>query len=519
MSSSRRAVPLMELLEDASLQAVDIMGNPRTMITGISTHAQRTGRNEMFVAINGTCVDSHMMLSEAVDAGASVLVVEKETRPYPGVTVVRVPNTRFVLGPLAQAFHGNPTRAMNVCGITGTNGKTTSTHLVRSILQQAGCKTGLVGTLGAYFGGKFINLNTTTPGPLELAEILGAMEQENIDSVVMECSSHAIDQGRIHGIPFRVGALVGVTQDHLDYHGDFESYAECKRRLFYDYVGTTPGSVSCFNLDDAVGEHLSRTYLADHIGFSKNPETNCQIKAESIQLSANGTSFVLSIEGKKQLVQSCLIGAFNVTNMLTAASCAHSLGADLRTISEGLRNAPQVAGRFEFIQEGQPFSVVVDYAHTPDALERVLRTARRLCLNRLIVVFGCGGDRDRSKRPLMGKVAGDHSDFAIVTSDNPRMEEPSQIARGVLQGILQSSLKSNRYHVILERRQAVEQALHMASPGDVVVIAGKGHEDYQDIGVKRVPFDDRAVVRTALKEVIGNYSQAEIMETPTEKIT
>lgn len=496
---SRRPVALTELIDSARLPAVDVYGNPTVMITGISTHAQRTGRNELFVAVSGTRIDSHMMLSEAIEAGAAAVLVEQDTPPHPGVTVVRVPNTRLALGPLAQAFQGHPARAMRVCGVTGTNGKTTVTHLIHHLLQREGARAGLVGTLGSSFAGEFLPARTTTPDALELARVLGRMELRGIDTVIMECSSHGIEQGRINGIPFRVGALIGITQDHLDYHGTWENYVAAKKSLFFDHVATKPGSTACFNLDDEIGEELSRTYLADWTGFTRQDGREAAIRAEDVQLSVGGTDFTLVVEGTRHRVSAPMIGAFNVTNMLAAASCGLALGLDGAAIARGLGEAPPVPGRFEFINEGQPFSVVVDYAHTPDALERVLRTARRLCGGRLIVVFGCGGERDRTKRPIMGKAAGDCCDFAIVTNDNPRGEDPALIARQVVEGILRSALKSNRYHVVLDRRQAIDQAIHMAAPGDVVIIAGKGHEDYQDVGTTLLPFDDRATARESLR--------------------
>ncbi|CAN5408526.1 UDP-N-acetylmuramoyl-L-alanyl-D-glutamate--2,6-diaminopimelate ligase [soil metagenome] len=512
-------IRLVDLIHESGLRAFDVCGDIETPVFGISIHAQKTARGEAFVAINGTKVDSHILISEAVAAGATVLVVEKDLPAYPGVTTLRVPSTRFALGPLVHAMNGNPARTMEVCGITGTNGKTTSSHLLASVLKEAGRKTGLIGTLGAYFGGKFVPLNTTTPGPQELAEIMAAMRGDGIDSVVMECSSHAIDQGRINGITYKVGAFLGVTQDHLDYHGTFQSYVDCKKKFFTDYVAPTPGGLACFNFDDPICEDYAKTYMGNHIGYSRSRESNCGITAEGVQLTSRGTEFILNINGGSAPVKSRFIGAFNVTNMLTAAACAHGFGLDVQTIAHGLENAPAVAGRFEFIDEGQPFSVVVDYAHTPDALERVLRTARRLCSNRLITVFGCGGDRDRLKRPIMGKAVGDATDFAIITSDNPRTEDPTDIAYGIVEGIRQSTLKMNRHHVVLDRRQAIDQAINMACPGDVVVIAGKGHEDYQDIGSTRIPFDDRLVARESIRQVIGNFSRPAAVEIRKEQYT
>ena len=514
------AIALQELLQSAAITPLDVIGNPCAMVTGISTHAKRTGRNEMFVAMRGTKTDSHMLLSEAVDAGAGVLLVDREeVGSYPGVTVVRVADTHQALGFISHAFNNNPARAMDVCSITGTNGKTSTAHFVYRILGAAGRRPGLIGTLGAFHGKHSLPLHNTTPGALELAGIFREFGEHRVDSVVMECSSHAIDQGRINGIPFRCGALTNITQDHLDYHGSFNEYVNCKERFFTEYIAPAAGAVSCFNMDDESGVAFSKRYQGGQIRFSATDSKNCEVTAGNITTHVSGTEFTLRIESQKARIAAQLIGSFNVSNMLAAAACAHSLGVKFDVIAAALESMAPVPGRFEIINEGQPFTVIVDYAHTPDALERVLRFARQLCASsRMLVAYGCGGDRDRGKRPIMGKVAGDQADFVIITSDNPRTEDPSLIARQVLEGLLQSKLKSNRYYINIDRASAIEMALTMAAPGDVVVIAGKGHEDYQDIGCKRIPFDDRAVARTVLKDLLGNFSQTESLHTFTEPI-
>lgn len=515
--TGRRPLSLAELISLARIDVLDIQGNPQARVTAISAHAQSTPRNGLFAAITGTRIDSHMMLGEAVDAGASVLVVENETQPYPGVTTVRVKDSRAALGRLAHAFYRNPARAMTVCGITGTNGKSSTSHLLYSILKTAGANPGLIGTLGVEFGGKSVRLDTTTPDPISMAEIFDAMDAERVDFVVMEVSSHAVDQDRIAGIPFRCGAFLNITQDHLDYHGSFEAYAGAKYRFFADYVGQTPGSIACYNADDPTIAELMEPYGSDTLSFSQSGGPSVSIHAGNVDCDVSGTHFDLCIDGKTARVEAALVGRFNVENMLAAAACAHGMGIGFDTIVRGLSSCPPVPGRFEFLREGQDFSVVVDYAHTPDALFRLLQSARRLCKGRLITVFGCGGDRDKSKRAVMGSVVGDQSDFAIVTSDNPRTEDPAAIARQTLEGVLQSSLKSNRYQVVVDRREAIAQALHLAETDDLVIIAGKGHEDYQDVGSTRLPFDDRLIARSILRQLFGAGSQREKLETLTEQ--
>ena len=519
MISAPLPMRLGDLLRSAGVQIAGVDGDPGVRIHGISTHAQRTGRGEMFVAISGTSFDSHVLLSEAVDAGASVLLVEKESRPYPGVVTVRVPNTRAVLGKLAHALYGHPSRNMKVCGITGTNGKTTTTHLVREIMEQGGIKTAMIGTLGAYFGKVSMPTKNTTPDALELAEMMFVMEQEGVQAVAMEASSHAIDQGRLNGLRFRSCALTNLTQDHLDYHGTLANYAACKMRLFTDYLANSPGGQGCVNADDAVGRQLMETYTGDMISFSPSGDERAFVRGADVQHTPRGIHFTLLIGGRTAPVRSTLMGSFNFANMLTAAGCAHSMGMDVESIADALGKTRSVPGRFEYVDEGQPFSVIVDYAHTPDALERVLKTARRLCAGRLISVFGCGGDRDRGKRPIMGKAAGEASDFVIVTSDNPRTEDPQFIADQIAEGLRKSPLKANRFHMVLDRHRAIDQAINMACPGDVVLIAGKGHEDYQDFGTHRTHFDDREVAREVLRQIIGNFSQSPILEVPKEQHT
>lgn len=519
MSTLARSMKLGELLRSAGIAVAGVDGDPTVRVHGISTHAQRTGRGEAFVAIAGTSFDSHVLLSEAVDAGASVLIVDKESRPYPGVTTVRLPNTRAALGMLAHAFHGHPSRGMRVAAVTGTNGKSTVTHLLRDILEYSGTKTGLIGTLGAFFGKVHTPTRNTTPDALELAEMMYVMQQERVEAVVMEASSHAIDQGRLNGLRFRSAALLNITQDHLDYHGSMANYAACKMRLFTDYLQNSPGGQGCVNVDDPYGRQLLEIYRGDAISFSPSGDERAFVRGLGVEHTPKGIHFTLALGDRTAPVRSSLMGGFNFANMLAAAGCAHSMGLDVETVAEGLGHVRSVPGRFEYVDEGQPFSVIVDYAHTPDALERVLRTARRVCAGRLITVFGCGGDRDRVKRPIMGKVAGEASDFVIVTSDNPRTEDPRFIAAQVEEGVRQSALRPNRCHVVPDRHQAIDQAINMACPGDVVLIAGKGHEDYQDFGTHRIHFDDREVARGVLRQVIGNFSQQPVVEVPKEQHT
>lgn len=495
-------ISLNELLIKTAIEPLEVSGDLDVLVTGISTHAQRTERGEIFVAIKGTRIDSHLMLGEAVESGASVLFVEQPVPSYPNVTVVQVASTRSILGVLAQALKGFPARQITTTAITSTNGKTTTSYLLYHILEGAGYRSAQIGTLGVTYLGKNSEGQTTTPDPLKLAEIYAELVEASVTHVAMEASSHAIDQHRIAGIPIKCGAFLNLTQDHLDYHGTFENYAKAKKKLFSDYVLPTLGSKACFNLDDPVGQQLALEYTGDYIGFTRNLSTPADVYAEHIAFSVHQTSFVLCLGGEKRPLTAPLAGTFNIENILAAASCAHCLGIDLDTIVRSIESVDPVPGRFEFIKEGQNFSVVVDYAHTPDALYRLLRSARRICPGQLIVVFGCGGDRDQGKRAIMGKIAGDWADFVIVTSDNPRTEIPGFIADQIVQGVLQSQLRPNRYQVVLDRRKAIEQGLTLAGPDDMVIIAGKGHENYQDVGSTRLSFDDRQIAREILHDLM-----------------
>lgn len=500
-------VPLLDLLRDAGLQEVEICGNPQVSVASLTAHAQSAERGSAFIARKGTSTDSHHFAADAVARGASVVVAEAQVPALPGATIVRVPSTRDVLGPLAQAAAGNPARRMRVLGVTGTNGKTTTTFIIERILQAAGVTSARIGTLGSNWTGGAESATNTTPGPVELAALMARMAASGVQAVAMEVSSHGIDQRRIGGIPFAACALTNITQDHLDYHGTYENYVACKKSLFTEVLPGIAGAVGCVNLDDPVGEELMRERPGLR-AFSRGTERPSDLMADEIVCGPTFTEFVLRIGGEVGRVRSSLVGGFNITNMLAAAGLCHAIGLDAREIADGLSQVISVPGRFERIDGGQPFTVLVDYAHTPDALSRVIRAARRLSHNRLITVFGCGGNRDQGKRPLMGRVAGLLSDHVIITNDNPRDEDPEDIALHIAEGLLQARMKPARYQTILDRRRAIESAIGLASPGDVVLIAGKGHETYQEAGGRRAPFDDREVAREILSGIASRQGPA-----------
>ena len=368
--TSARPVSLVELLDRVRFDRLDIHGNPDVSVTGIAIDSRIVKRNELFIAVKGTSLDSHDFVEQAVARGASVVVTERPVLRVPGVTYVEVCDSRRAVGWLANAFYDFPGRDLRIMGVTGTNGKTTVSTIVHRVLNEAGHRTGLIGTIGTFWPGRIqAEATTTTPDALTLAKTLAAMRDDGITHVSMEVSSHGIHQARIAGVPIHVGVLTGVSRDHLDYHGDYPTYIGVKRSLFFDYVAPTRGGISCFNYDDAVGEELCFSYEGDKRVFSPDGHEEANVRAEDVKLNATNTELTLVIGGARNEVKSRLIGKFNVTNLVAAAAACHALGLKPNEIASGLNAMQPIAGRFEAIDEGQPFLVIVDYAHTPDALE------------------------------------------------------------------------------------------------------------------------------------------------------
>lgn len=504
-----RPIPLSLLLRDAGIEPVEVLGRTDVSVAGLQHHAQSVGRHQMFLARRGTCTDSHSFVAEAARRGASVILVDREVPWIPGTTVVRVADARKAAGRIIQAFHRHPAKGMVVAGVTGTNGKTTVTHLLESILRTAGMRTGLIGTIAYRWNDRSMPAPTTTPSALAFGTLFSQMEADRVEAVVMEVSSHAIDQERIAGIPFRVGALTNVSQEHMEYHAGMPEYISVKRRFFVDHVASVPGSTAVFNIDDPVGEELAYSYAGHHLGFTMDYDRTAPIVAFDVNSTEKGTFFRMMLDGRRAEVNTALVGAFNVQNILAASAMALCVGIDVRTIVEGIERVKGVPGRFERIDAGQNFTVVVDFAHTPAALDRMLHTARRITPGRLITVFGCGGRRDSQKRAAMGAVVGRYSDFAIISNDNPRTEDPQTIARQAHEGVMESGLRPNKVQILLDRRRAIEEALHLAQPGDTVVIAGRGHETQQDLGAEVIPFDDREVAASLLREMAARAGRTQ----------
>jgi UDP-N-acetylmuramoyl-L-alanyl-D-glutamate--2,6-diaminopimelate ligase len=493
---------LGELLRAAGV-AADLRGEASVEIRDLAYDSRRAAPGTLFFCFPGERSDGHDFAATAVEAGAAALVVERALELE--VPQALVEDARAAMAPLAAAFNGDPTSELTVVGITGTNGKTTTAFLVRHLLEAAGRRCGLLGTVQQVVGGEIEEVERTTPEAIDLQRTFERMLEAGDDACAMEVSSHALVLRRADSIHFAVKVFTNLSQDHLDFHADMEDYFAAKRLLF-SVEGGAPlieleGGISVLNVDDPYGQRLAEELSCGEgdacITYSALGGA-ADLSARGVAFDAGGSRFLcISPDGELE-VETPLPGDFNVSNALAALAVAHALGLDLRKAAAALASAQQVPGRFESIDEGQRFAVVVDYAHTPDSLENVLRAARRITSGRLISVFGCGGDRDRDKRPLMGRAGAQISDLAVVTSDNPRSEDPAAIIDQIRAGIPDDA----HAEVVVEqdRRQAIALALGRASDGDTVVIAGKGHEQGQEFeGGRKVPFDDRDVAREQLR--------------------
>src|SRR5271157_175489 len=464
-------------------------------VTSLAYDSRRVQRGTLFFAIQGEKADGHAFIPQALERGAVAIVSERIPPTDLASRWVRVPRIRRALSSAGRVFFGQPDLRLGLVGITGTNGKTTTAFLVDSILRAAGMRTGLFGTIEYRIGDRAVPALNTTPESLDLWSYFAQTVDAGGTGVVMEVSSHALAQERVWGFPYSVAVFTNLTRDHLDYHKDFEHYFEAKRRLF-EGLGTPPPQWAVINLDDPWGRKLLDVPCPHRLTYGMN--SNAQVKPKHLDHRHNGLEgTIVTPAGKVQLASS-LVGRANLANILAATAASIAYGIPLEEIEEGLKDLKAVPGRFERIDEGQPFLVVVDYAHTDDALRNVLSTARELTRNRLIVVFGCGGERDRAKRPLMGEAAGSLSDLAVLTSDNPRGEDPLLIMSDALVGLQKAG---KPYWAEVDREIAIRKAVEEAREGDVVVLAGKGHETYQILKDRTIPLDDREVARKILREM------------------
>ena len=459
-------------------------------IARISYDSRKVQPGDLFCCINGTYRDGHEFAESAVRSGAAALLVER-LLPLPVPQIVAA-DSRRAMAELATEFYGHPLDGIPVIGITGTNGKTTTTYMVKSIAEKAGCKVGLIGTIRNLVGDRIIATELTTPESVELQRIFRIMKDEGVDLVVMEASSSALDQDRVHGIEYEIGGFTNLTQDHLDYHKTFENYLAAKKIMF------TRSKFAVVNADDPHSDMLldGLNLPAMRYGVSAS---RADIRAQNIEICPANVEFDLVSTMGMQHITVPIPGLFNVFNALLAAGICMKLGISLDKIAQGLSSVVSVSGRMETLPtEGFDFSVILDFAHTPDGLENLLTSVREFAKARVITVFGCGGDRDNLKRPIMGETAARHSDFCVVTSDNPRTEDPMRIISMVLEGVDRTDCP----HVVIEnRREAIRYALSIAKKDDIVVLAGKGHEYYQEINGVKYPFDEKVIVAELLDEM------------------
>ncbi|OXM15680.1 UDP-N-acetylmuramoyl-L-alanyl-D-glutamate--2,6-diaminopimelate ligase [Paenibacillus herberti] len=490
-------------LEQLALQlkTARLIGDGAIEITGLERDSRAVKPGDLFLCLPGHTVDGHEFAAQAVAAGAVALVVERPLQL--DVPQLVTGGSRHAMAVLADYFYNHPSRAMNVIGVTGTNGKTTTTYLIERILADQGLKPGVIGTIEKRYAGKSFPMSGTTPEALDLQRDLADMRDAGTTHTVMEVSSHALEQGRVKGVRYRTAIFTNLTQDHLDYHGTMDVYREAKGLLFSrlgnNYGGEEGSSYAVLNADDPAAARFGQLTAAEVITYGV--DSPADVQGSNIRITAGGTFFHLSSFAGETDITLQMVGKFNVYNALAAISAGLVEGIPLEAIKASLESLPGVPGRVESVNAGQDFAVIVDYAHTPDGLENVLKAVREFAEKRVITVFGCGGDRDRTKRPIMGEIASRYSDYTIVTSDNPRTENPDTILLDIEVGLQKANVSQERYELQVDRRVAIEKAVEMASPGDVVLIAGKGHETYQIIGKVTHDFDDRLAAQEAIRGI------------------
>ena len=473
------------------------------LIKGITYDSRQVEKDYLFVAVKGYTTNGHLYIPEALKRGACAVLLQEIAYAPSEVNWVQFADTRTILPSIAARFHGYPASKLKMIGVTGTNGKTTTTKLIEAIYREQGLTTGLIGTVHNSIGDRILPVERTTPESADLQKLLWEMVDAQLQVVVMEVSSHALALHRVDECEFDTAIFTNLTQDHLDFHGTMEDYLAAKCLLFSGLhkKNAKPGSkYAVINADDPAAAQIKASVQVKLITYGIN--NNADVQAQNVRLTTQGTEFKVKYGEEIIELKLKLIGLFNVYNTLAALAAGVADNIPLSVMKKALSRETGVSGRFELINSGQDFAVIVDYAHTPDGLENVLKTAASIATGKLITVFGCGGDRDRTKRPLMGEIAAKMSDYTIVTSDNPRSEDPKLIIDDICVGI--NKVPEAVYQIIEHRRNAIRQAVCTASPGDVVLIAGKGHEDYQLIQGQRLHFDDREEAKAALEELILN---------------
>ncbi len=471
---------LSQLLADVEI--VDVQGNIDIKVSGVAFNSKEVKPGDVFVCIKGFKSDGHDYAVDALERGAVAIIAERPIEETAATCVV-VKNTRYALSCVAAAMYDHPYRKFKLIGVTGTNGKTTTTYLVKAILENKGLVVGLIGTNQNMIGDTVIPSHHTTPDSLELMQLFDRMAKEKVDAVIMEVSSHSLALDRVASCEFDIGAFTNVTQDHLDFHQTMENYIDAKAMLFKKC------RAGLFNIDDEAFERISKDAKCEVLTYSTKSE--CDLRAKDIEYRANGVEFDMIFRGECERISLSIPGGFSVYNALTAAGCCLSAGLSLKEIADGLKTAKGVKGRIEVVETNTDYTVIIDYAHTPDGLLNILNAIRGFAKGRIVTLFGCGGDRDRTKRPIMGKIAGQLSDFCIVTSDNPRSEEPKDIIEDIIEGLSETDC---RYAVVENRFEAIEFALDNAKTDDIILLAGKGHEPYQVLKDRTIVFDEREIV-------------------------
>jgi UDP-N-acetylmuramoyl-L-alanyl-D-glutamate--2,6-diaminopimelate ligase len=483
----------------ALLEPTSISGGAPGLFGALHYDSRQVTEGSLFVALTGAAMDGHDYIHAAISNGATTIVAQREpVDPLPdNVSLVIVPDSRVALALIADYFYDSPSTKVKVIGVTGTNGKTTIAYLIEALFNQAGKPCGRIGTTGYEILGTHYPAPNTTPESADLHGLIAEAKKRGATHLVVEVSSHALSMHRVDGVRFETAVYTNLTRDHLDYHADMDDYFAAKAKLFT----TCHPSVAVINIDDSYASRLLGMVDTDLLTYSLAGAAD--LVAQRLLSTSTGVTFTLKTPTGSVKIDSPMIGDHNVMNILAAAAAAIAEGIPLSVIRETLTNFHGAPGRFERVDEGQDFTVIVDYAHTDDALRNVLTTARKLTTGRLITVFGCGGDRDRAKRPLMGKVAATFSDVVVVTSDNPRTEDPAAIIAQIVEGVHETALPAAAVIITEDRRQAISRAIALAQKDDIVMIAGKGHEDYQIVGKAKHHFDDREEARIALQQQVS----------------
>jgi UDP-N-acetylmuramoyl-L-alanyl-D-glutamate--2,6-diaminopimelate ligase len=483
---------LLKLLD--ATEVIESTADPQTRVESLCCDSRRASPGALFFALRGARLDGAKFVAQAAEKGA-VAIVSDVALPACASSLIRVPEARAAMADIAATFYGHPADKLKVMGVTGTNGKTTIAFLVKHLLDADQRRCGLIGTVKYCIGEAEMEAPRTTPESLDLQKLLARMLDAGNKAVAMEVSSHALVQHRTRAIDFDIAVFTNLTQDHLDYHGTMEDYFAAKVGLFEGLAAQKKKARAIINIDDRYGHLLSERFKKRIPVITYGQRVGCDFRATDIRFDATGSEYHLEARGRSYLVRLPLIGSFNIYNSLAAMAAAASMGMELRSAVTAIARAPQIPGRLERVPAKRSFQVFVDYAHTEDALRNVLRTLRELKPNRVITVFGCGGDRDRAKRPLMAAASEAFSDWSILTSDNPRSEDPVRILSEMRAG-----LRASRYEEIPDRTEAIRKAVRLATSGDIILIAGKGHETFQEFADRKIPFDDSAVARRAIEE-------------------